>query len=57
MSLLIILSFLLGVSAISTGFALIAIPYGLIAAGAGLVLLSVILAKGQDSGGDDRRKR
>ena len=38
MSVLIVLLFLLGLSGISAGLCMIAIPYGVIAAGAGLVL-------------------
>ncbi len=57
MSLLILLFFLLGFAGISAGFAMISIPYGIIAAGAGLVLLSVVLALGRDEGGGNDRRQ
>lgn len=56
MSLLIVLFFLLGLSGISAGLCMIAIPYGVIAAGAGLVLLSIILANGYDDNRNSGRK-
>lgn len=56
MSVLIVLLFLLGLSGISAGLCMIAIPYGVIAAGAGLVLLSIILANGYDDNRNSRRK-
>lgn len=56
MSLLIVLFFLLGLSGISAGLCMIAIPYGIIAAGAGLVLLSFILANGYDDDRNSGRK-
>ena len=56
MSLLIVLFFLLGLSGISAGLCMIAIPYGVIAAGAGLVLLSIILANGYDDNSNSGRK-
>ena len=54
---LILLFYLLGISGISAGLAMIAAPYGIIAAGAGLVLLAIILAIGQDDGGSSRRNK
>jgi hypothetical protein len=56
MSVLIVLLFLLGLSGISAGLCMIAIPYGVIAAGAGLVLLSIILANGYDDNRNSGRK-
>lgn len=56
MSVLIVLLFLLGLSGISAGLCMIAIPYGVIAAGVGLVLLSIILANGYDDNRNSRRK-
>lgn len=56
MSVLIVLFFLLGLSGISAGLCMIAIPYGVIAAGAGLVLLSIILANGYDDDRNSGRK-
>ena len=56
MSVLIVLFFLLGLSGISAGLCMIAIPYGIIAAGAGLVLLSIILANGYDDNRNSGRK-
>lgn len=56
MSVLIVLLFLIGLSGISAGLCMIAIPYGVIAAGAGLVLLSIILANGYDDNRNSGRK-
>lgn len=56
MSVLIVLLFLLGLSGISAGLCMIAIPYGVIASGAGLVLLSIILANGYDDNRNSGRK-
>ena len=56
MSVLIVLLFLLGLSGISAGLCMIAIPSGVIAAGAGLVLLSIILANGCDDNRNSGRK-
>ena len=43
---IVVLSFLLGLSAISVGVAMIYLPAGLIASGVGLVALSYILSRG-----------
>ena len=43
---IVVLSFLLGLSAISVGVAMIYLPAGLIASGVGLVVLSFILSRG-----------
>ena len=43
---IVVLSFLLGLSAISVGVAMIYLPAGLIASGVGLVALSFILSRG-----------
>jgi len=56
MSFLIVLCYLLGLSGISVGLSMIAIPYGIISAGAGLVLLSFILAIGYDDNRNSGRK-
>ncbi|MBQ3424455.1 MAG: hypothetical protein IJH38_04565 [Clostridia bacterium] len=43
---IVILSFLLGLTAISVGVGMIYLPAGIIAAGVGLVALSFILSRG-----------
>ena len=45
---IVIFSFLLGLSAISVGVAMIYLPAGIIASGVGLVALSFILSRGSD---------